>query len=108
MKGLTPPEKEEQLKQELFAKDLAARIQKAVNEIKKLQNRYREKSLLQLLARVRMENGNFAALVAVARIRRNQWDRLSEEDKMFVEQQKQLALQNSSDSEKLLLETFQL
>jgi predicted metal-dependent phosphoesterase TrpH len=111
LERFTPPEREEQLKKERVAKDVADRIQKAINSIKALQKRYRErgdeKSLLQLLVRIR-ELGKDAVLVAIARIKRNQWEKLSQEDKIFVEEQKQIALQSAPPSVKLLSEAFQL
>jgi len=110
-KGSAPPELEEQEKQRLAAKDIASRIQKAVNEIKRLQKRYRdrgdEKSLIQLLVKIR-ELGKDAAIVALARIKNNQWGHLSEADKIFVSQQQMLVLQNVSPAEKLLSEALRL
>ena len=90
----TPPEKEELSKQELAAKALKERIKAAEKNILKIHERYPEKSRIQLLRRVRLELGSFAGQLEIARIERNRGDRLSPEDRMFIEEEKLLLRKN--------------
>ena len=86
----------ERAKQEAADKTQKAKIETAEGSIRRIQRRYPEKSLLHLLRRIRLELGDFAEEVAISRIERNQGDRLSLEDRLFVEGEKQILLQNRS------------
>lgn len=70
------------------AKDLKNKIRAAEKQIQRIHQRYPGKTRLQLLRRVRLEAGKFAAELEIARIERNQAGRLSPEDRMFLEEEK--------------------
>jgi hypothetical protein len=72
------------------AKDLQKRIDATKKEIKKIQGRYPEKSLIQLLRRIRLESGLLAGMLTILRIERNQKDNLSLEDQAFLREERNL------------------
>ncbi len=95
----TPPEKEEQLREELAAKALKAKIDKADKENRRFrQRRYPEKSMLQILRKLR-ELGAFNEAVAIAKIKRR-WKQLSpdeipSEEKKFVAEEEEALRQRN-------------
>lgn len=109
---LTPPEKGEQSKQEQAANDLKAEIKEAIKDIKRLQKRYHDrgeqKSLIQLLVKIRGECSRFAEWLAIARIERNQGTPPFGKDRDFLEEQKRFLRENPSPKEKLLLQALNL
>ena len=92
----------------LSLETMTPQINSAVAAVKKLQLKYRDKSFLQLLVRIRRECGKIAAIVTIARIERNQGDKLSPEDRMFLEGQKHEIFENPSAEERFLIQNFHL
>jgi len=77
------------------ARLLKARIKGMEIKIRRYrEERYPHKSLVQILRKIREEFGAFGTMVAIAQIKRNQWHRLSMEDKMFVEDEKRSLLED--------------
>lgn len=97
-KGIVPFDKEEQEKERMAAKALKTKIKAAEQAIKKLHDRYPGKSRVQLLRRIRLELGAFARQLEIARIERNQGNRLSPKDRMFVEEKKRFLQESQSTS----------
>lgn len=94
MEGLTPPEREELSKEMRVAKALKAKIKMAERQIRECQQRNPGKALIQILVKIRGGYGVFATAVAIARIERNQENQLSMEDRIWLEEQKQILLQS--------------
>lgn len=61
---------------------------RAEDSIRFLQNEFREKSLIQLLPIIIRQGGRLAALVAIGRIERNQANKLSLNEQVFLEKTK--------------------
>ena len=97
---ITPPEKEERLNQELAAKNLAVKIKKADKENRHFrEKRCPEKSMLQILRKIRGELGAFNEAVAIARIKWR-WcqlspDKIAPEDRSFLAEEEKILLHHN-------------
>jgi hypothetical protein len=81
------------------AKALQEKIRVAKKGIKAIQGRYPEKSLIQLLRRIRMELGPIATMITILRIERNQEDCLSLDDRAFLEEERAFLRQGNPQLE---------
>jgi len=77
------PEKDLDERQRIAAKELAAKIKSMEQKIRQYRtNRYPQKSILQILRKVREQFGAFGEAVAIAMVKRNH--RLEELDLVFI------------------------
>lgn len=85
-KGLLPLDEEERLIQQLAFE--TARRKTAERSIRHIQRQFPKKSLIQLLPVILKYCGPFAAELAIERIERNQGDKLTPEDRFFLQEVK--------------------
>ena len=86
----------------LADKALKNKIKAIEKAVLRLVRKYPEKSRLQLLRRIRIDLGAFAEWLEIARIERNQENRLTADDRIFVAEEKRFLLENRPELEKIL------